>query len=94
MRNERDIEKRIEAIEKQLSTLKLELEEIKREKRTGPIKKGDRVSILNPNRGQGRTGIIQKVNPHTERVTVEAYNLRGVKELIIRKITNVERIEK
>ena len=57
-------------------------------------KKGDRVNILNPNRGQGSTGIIQKVNLHTERVTVEAYNLRGVKELVIRKITNVERIEK
>ena len=94
MRNERDIEKRIEDIEKQLSTLKLELKEIRREKRTGPIKKGDRVNILNPNRGQGSTGIIQKVNLHTERVTVEAYNLRGVKELVIRKITNVERIEK
>ena len=53
MRNERDIEKRIEAIEEQLSTLKLELKEIRREKRTGPIKKGDRVNILNPNRVRG-----------------------------------------
>ena len=94
MRNERDIEKRIEDIEKQLSTLKLELKEIRREKRTGPIKKGDRVNILNPNRGQGSVGIVQKVNLNTERVTVEVYNLRGVRELVIRKATNVERIKK
>ena len=83
MRNERDIER-------QLSNLKLELEEIKREKKTGPIKKGDRDNILNSNRGQGNTGIVQKINLNTERVTVEVYNLRGVIELVIRKTTNVE----
>ena len=94
MRNEQDIGKRIEDIEKQLSTLKLELKEIRREKRTGPIKKGDCVNILNPNRGQGSIGIVQKVNLDTERVTVEVYNLRGVRELVVRKITNVERIKK
>ena len=94
MRNEQDIERRIEHIEKKLSNLKLELEEIKKEKKTDHIKKGDRVNILNPNRGQGNTGIVQKINLKTERVTVEVWNLRGVRELVVRKITNVERIKK
>ena len=99
MKNEEDIERRIENIERQLKSLKLELKEIrnvkkhKEEKNTGPIKKGDRVKILNPNRGQGNTGIVQKINWKTERVTVEVWNLRGVRELVIRKVTNVERIE-
>ena len=99
MRNEEDIERRIENIERQLRNLKLELEEIKnekkhkREEKTGPIKIGDRVNILNPNRGQGNTGIGQKINWKTKRVTVEVWNLRRVRELVVQKVTNVERIE-
>lgn len=74
MVNEQDFIKRIEDIEKQLKDLKLELEETKKakeinkENKTGPIKKGDRVRILNPSRGQGKIGIVQKINWETERV--------------------------
>ena len=62
---------KIEELEKQLAELKLEL------KKTEPRKPdkltvGDRVNILNPSRGQVRTGIIVcKVNHITGRATVE-----------------------
>ena len=78
---------KIEELEKQLAELKLEL------KKTEPRKPdkltvGDRVNILNPSRGQVRTGIVCKVNHITGRATVETAKgkvSRALKNLEIRE---------
>ena len=85
MKNKEIIEK-IKDLERQLSQLQIELEngesnegspgkQKKSQKRTSlPLKIGEEVLILNPKKGQGKEGIIMKVNALTGYGTVETVN--------------------
>ena len=89
-RNTRIIQK-IEALEKQLKDLKIELK-----KETDPpkatytkdtdIKAGDEVSILNPRPGQDKEGVVTKINSLTKYVSV-----RTTKGTLVRTRKNVAR---
>ena len=61
---------KIEELEKQLTELKLELTKPKSRK-PERLAIGDIVDILNPSRGQERSGIVCKVNIVTGRATVD-----------------------
>jgi hypothetical protein len=86
-RNERVI-KRIEEIEEQLRSLKLEL---KKEAKETPAKDktievGDEVRILNPRSGQDRTGVVTRINSLTKYVSIQTK-----KGIVVRTRKNVER---
>ena len=91
MRNNSEIIRKIEELEKQLNELKLELSEGESEPR--PIEVGDKVRILNPRAGQGSKGTVTKVNWPANRVVVEAKNTSGIKQKVVRAIQNVQREE-
>ena len=100
MRNEQIIEK-IKELEKQLSELRIELEAQNpnegkkkegREKTSRSIEIGEEVHILNPKRGQGRKGVVTKVNALTGYGTVETVNERNRTEKVVRKLKNLRRV--
>ena len=87
-KNERII-KKIEEIERQLQELKLELTESGgKEKKIGRLEVGDKVDIVNPNKSQGKEGLVIKTNYITSRATVKT-----VKGNVIRKFTNLKKKE-
>ena len=99
MRNE-EILKKIKEIESQLSQLRLELEKGEPDQKPPKTSKkkasllleiGDEVAILNPKKGQGRQGIITKVNALTGYGTVETVNDRNRTEKVVRKLKNLRR---
>ena len=103
MRNEQIIEK-IKDLEKQLSELRIELENQEsgegstakknksREKSSQPLKIGEEVFVLNPKKGQGKRGIVTKVNSKTGYGTVETVNEKNRTEKVVRKLKNLQRI--
>ena len=96
MRDEEIIE-RIKDLEEQLSQLRIELENGKSSKRQStkntplPLKIGEEVFILNPKKGQGKEGIITKVNSLTGYGTVETVNEQNRPVKVVRKIKNLRR---
>ena len=76
---------KIEELEKQLAELKLELKKTAEPRKPDKLTVGDRVNILNPSRGQVRTGIVCKVNHITGRATVET-----TKGKVSRALKNLE----
>ena len=103
MRNEQITEK-IKDLEKQLSELRIELENQEpkegstaqknksQETSSQPLKIGEEVVVLNPKRGQGRRGILTKVNSITGYGTVETVNEKNRTEKVVRKIKNLKRV--
>ena len=87
MQNNLEIIRKIKELEKQLNNLKLKL--IKSKSKATPIEKGDTVIILNPRAGQGKRGIVTKVNWYTNRVTIEATGTAGQKQKVVRALGNV-----
>ena len=65
----REVLKKIEELEKQLASLKLELTQPE-PKKSDRLIVGEKVNILNPGRGQESHGKISKVNYKTGRATV------------------------
>ena len=102
MKTEELIEK-IKDLEAQLSKLRIELEneqpkvesterQKKSQKKTSvPIKIGEEVLILNPKRGQGREGIVTKLNVITGYGTVETVNDKNKVEKVVRKLKNLRK---
>ena len=81
----REVLKKIEELEKQLASLKLELTQPK-PKKSDRLIVGEKVNILNPGRGQESHGKISKVNYKTCRATVST-----TKGKISRVFKNLER---
>ena len=77
MPTKEDLLHRINEIEDQLETLKLEVQELDETGEERPsstksfFKIGDRVKILNPRFGQGNQGVVCKSNAETGWVTVQ-----------------------
>ena len=99
MKNEEIIAK-IKDLERQLSQLRIELEKGETnqvpprnssKKASQPLKIGEEVAILNPKKGQGREGIVTKVNTLTGYGTVETVNGRNKSEKVVRKLKNLRR---
>ena len=98
MKNEEIIAK-IKDLETQLSQLRIELENEElpdRKKRNQkkaslPLKIGEEVLILNPKKGQGKEGVVTKVNALTGYGTVETVNERNRTEKVVRKLKNLRR---
>ena len=97
MKNE-EIVQRIKDLETQLSQLRNELEnnqtpqEGKSKKKTSaPLKVGEEVVILNPKKGQGKEGVITKVNSITGYGTIKTVNERNRVDKIVRKLKNLKR---
>ena len=66
----RNVLKKIEALERQLADLKLEVTKPKT-KKSNRLIVGENVNVLNPNRGQENSGTISKINYVTKRATVD-----------------------
>lgn len=81
----REVLKKIEELEKQLASLKLELTQPE-PKKSDRLIVGEKVNILNPGRGQESHGKISKVNYKTGRATVST-----TKGKISRIFKNLER---
>jgi len=81
----REVLKKIEELEKQLASLKLELTQSE-PKKSDRLIVGEKVNILNPGRGQESHGKISKVNYKTGRATVST-----TKGKISRIFKNLER---
>ena len=93
MRNNSEIIRKIEDLQRQLDELKLELQQEEGERITSPspIEVGDSVDILNPRAGQGTNGIVTRINRYTNRITVEARNAKGYNQKVVRAIQNVRK---
>ena len=102
MKTEEIIEK-IKDLEAQLSQLRIELENERpkaesterkkksQKKASLPIKIGEEVLVLNPKKGQGKEGIVTKVNVLTGYGTVETVNERNKVEKVVRKLKNLRK---
>ena len=94
---DKEIIERIKDLEEQLSQLRIELENGKSSKRQStkntplPLKICEEVFILNPKKGQGKEGIITKVNSLTGYGTVETVNEQNRPVKVVRKIKNLRR---
>ena len=66
----RKVLEKIEALERQLADLKLELTKPKT-KKSNRLVVGEEVDMLNPNKGQENSGMISKINYVTGRATVD-----------------------
>ena len=66
----RKVLEKIEALERQLADLKLELTKLKT-KKSNRLVVGGEVDVLNQNRGQENSGTISKINYVTGRATVD-----------------------
>jgi hypothetical protein len=89
--DEEDIHARIERLEKELKELKLELstkrDNAENQKQTKRIVSGDLVEILNPRKGQEKTGTVVRVGSDTNYVTV---NTKSGK--VVRLASNVRKV--
>ena len=61
MNRNQDLIRMIEELENQLQALRLEFQGTN-DNKDSDIEVGNKVTILNPKRGQGNRGIVQKVN--------------------------------
>ena len=83
MKSDDAIIKQIEEIEKLTRNLRIDLEERSSWQPTGKLTIGDRVKILNPKKGQEKTGTVSKIG--ALRVTIDTQ-----KGKVIRAVHNLQ----
>ena len=86
MPNNKDIEKHIENLERELRKLRLSVKEKTQEEESPKVKVGDRVRITNPSKGQPSEGEVIKVNLQTNRISVQTTNRKPIS----RNIKNIQ----
>ncbi len=84
MKSDDAIIKQIEEIEKLTRNLRIDLEERSSQQQTGKLQIGDKVKILNPKKGQEKTGTVSKIGAF--RVTIDTQ-----KGKVIRAVHNRQR---
>ena len=84
MKSNDEIIKQINEIEKLTRNLRIDLEERSSRQPTGKLTIGDRVKILNPKKGQEKTGTVSKIGAF--RVTIDTQ-----KGKVIRSFHNLHR---
>ena len=89
--NNEQLIKTIVDLETQLRELKLELQNNEENNYSNPIEVGEEVIILNPRKGQEKSGVVVKLHRRTKRATKVTTNRRGGEEKVVRLITNIER---
>ena len=91
--NNEQLIKTIVDLEQLLKDLKLELRNEGTSRDSDPIEVGEEVVILNPRKGQEKTGRVAKLHRRTKRATIITTNERGGEEKVVRLLTNIERKE-
>ena len=84
MKTDNEILQQILEIEQLTRKLRIDLEERSSQQRTGKLQIGDKVKILNPKKGQEKTGTVSKIGAF--RVTIETK-----KGKVIRAYKNLQR---
>ena len=96
-KNKQQLIETIVDLERQLHELKIELEnndDVEENNYSNPLEVGEEIEILNPKKGQERTGVLVKIHRRTKRATVVTTNKRGGEEKIVRLLTNIKRKKK
>ncbi len=84
MKTDEEILQQILEIEQLTRKLRIDLEERSSQQRTGKLQIGDKVKILNPKKGQEKTGTVSKIGAF--RVTIDTQ-----KGKVIRAVHNLQR---
>ncbi len=84
MKTDGEILQQILEIEQLTRKLRIDLEERSSQQRTGKLQIGDKVKILNPKKGQEKTGTVSKIGAF--RVTIDTQ-----KGKVIRAVHNLQR---
>ena len=84
MKTDEEILQQILEIEQLTRKLKIDLEERSSKQQTGKLQIGDKVKILNPKKGQEKTGTVSKIGAF--RVTIDTQ-----KGKVIRAVHNLQR---
>ena len=81
--NNEQLIKTIVDLEQQLRELKLELQHNEEDNYSNPIEVGEEVIILNPRKGQEKSGVVGKLHRKTKRATIVTTNKRGGEEKVV-----------
>ena len=84
MKTDEEILQQILEIEQLTRKLRIDLEERSSQQHTGKLQIGDKVKILNPKKGQEKTGTVSKIGAF--RVTIDTQ-----KGKVIRAVHNLQR---
>ncbi len=84
MKTDEEILQQILEIEQLTRKLRIDLEERSSKQQTGKLQIGDKVNILNPKKGQEKTGTVSKIGAF--RVTIDTQ-----KGKVIRAVHNLQR---